>query len=184
MDRRQQKTRQAIFQALSRLLKIKDFNHITVQNIISEANIGRSTFYAHFETKDDLLKAWCSDIFTHIFSDTLSVEKTHDFTGIDYGLLEKITHLLYHLRDQKSDILGILPYDCDGLFMGYFKNYLIEMFSQYLTQTIVDVPQDFLLNHLLSSFGEAIFWWIKRDMQDSPEQMAAYYMSIIPLDIS
>lgn len=180
MDRRQQKTRIAIFQAFSELLKTKDFTHITVKNIIDEANIGRSTFYAHFETKEDLLRAWCADIFTHIFSDKLTVEKTHDFTNKQYGLKEKITHLLYHLRDQKSDILGILPYDREGLFMSYFKEYLIEMFDDEIVSTNVNAPHDFVLNHLLNSFGEAIFWWIKRDMKDTPEQLAEYYLSVLP----
>ena len=100
MDRRQQKTRAAIFEAFTELLAVKSYNKITVQEIIEKANIGRSTFYAHFETRDDLVKALCDDLFQHVFSKALETEKTHDFSLAGGGYHIILVHILYHLRDR------------------------------------------------------------------------------------
>lgn len=179
MDRRQQRTRSAIFKAFSTLLEKKNFNNITVQEIIDEANIGRSTFYAHFETKDDLLKVMCTDIFSHVFSDELMSEKTHDFSGVNNGFEAKITHILYHLKDSKRDVVGILLCESGELFMRYFKEYLSEMFSKYLNQIKANAPDEFLLNHLVGSFAEAVKWWIKNKMEQTPEELTEYFLSVI-----
>ncbi len=180
MDRRQKKTREAIFTAFSTLLQKKSFNHITVQEIIDEANIGRSTFYAHFETKDELLRTMCTDIFTHIFSEELTSEKTHDFSKDSKSLEQKITHILYHLKDSKRDVIGILSCESGELFMKYFKEYLNKLFGGYLDEIPhTGVPDEFLINHLTGSFTETIKWWIKNDMEITPEEIAHYYMAVI-----
>jgi len=179
MDRRQQKTRNAIFQAFNRLLEEKHFNSITVQEILDEANIGRSTFYSHFETKDALLKEMCTDIFDHIFSHELHSETSHDFSSSDHGLQEKITHLLYHLKDNKGNVLGVLSGESGELFMRYFKEYLTTMFDQYPDCIRKDVPREFALNHLVGSFAEAVKWWIKTGMKTSPEKLAQDYLKLI-----
>ena len=64
--------------------------------------------YAHFETKDDLLKAMCTEIFEHVFSEELSAEKTHDFSKYNGSFDQKITHILYHLRDNGKQMNRIL----------------------------------------------------------------------------
>src|SRR6266511_1126158 len=53
-DRRSQRTRHLLSEALVELIREKDYNAITVSDIIDRANVGRSTFYAHFHDKDDL----------------------------------------------------------------------------------------------------------------------------------
>lgn len=57
LDRRIQKTLQHLQNALAELISEKDYNDITIQEILDRANVGRSTFYAHFENKDQLLRS-------------------------------------------------------------------------------------------------------------------------------
>ncbi len=56
-DRRSQRTQQALTDALIALLAVKRYDEISINEIIDRANVGRSTFYAHYQAKDDLLKS-------------------------------------------------------------------------------------------------------------------------------
>jgi AcrR family transcriptional regulator len=67
MDRRQKRTRDSLYSAFGKLLSQEPYSAITVKEIIDLANVGRSTFYAHFETKDDLLASLSNDLFEHVF---------------------------------------------------------------------------------------------------------------------
>ena len=98
MDRRQQKTRAAIFDAFSELLAEKSYSKITVQEIIDAANVGRTTFYAHFETKDDLLKALCEELFGHILSRAGDRTHTHGLDAQGDAPESMFCHLLMQLQ--------------------------------------------------------------------------------------
>ena len=173
MDRRQKKTRAAIFTALQTLLEQKQYSAITVQEIIDEADIGRSTFYAHFETKDDLLRSLCSEIFYHVFTDLLPQEEdTLDSKNLEL----KLGHILYHLKEHQVNICGIIAADGDGLFMAYFKQYLTQLFSRYMALFPQEVPEDYLIHHLAGSFAETVKWWVAQNMVPDPETVAHYYM--------
>lgn len=185
MDRRMQKTRESIFNAFSSLLSHKRYSKITVQEIIDEANIGRSTFYSHFETKDDLLKALCNDIFDHIFSEKLISESTHDFSCACNDLEAKTTHILYHLKDSKRNIKGILSCESGELFLSVIKTYLDQLFSRFITKDSLEgVPKEYVVNHMAGSFVETVRWWIENDMAQSPEELTRYFFTVIPSNIS
>ena len=185
MDRRIQKTRETIFTAFSSLIAKKRYSKITVQEIIDEANIGRSTFYSHFETKDDLLKALCSDIFDHIFSEELNSENTHDFSSADDNLKVKITHVLYHLKDSKRDIKGILSCESGELFLNVFKTYLEKLFVGFTLEVGSNrVPKEYVINHLAGSFVETVKWWVKNDMEQSPEELSEYFFTVTATSIA
>jgi AcrR family transcriptional regulator len=61
-DRRVGKTRRGLKDALTDLILEKGYEAVTVQDIIDRADVGRSTFYAHFLDKDDLLMTIFSDL--------------------------------------------------------------------------------------------------------------------------
>ena len=173
MDRRQQKTRRAIFRAFRSLLERKRYDHITVQEILDEADVGRSTFYAHFETKDMLLGALCEELFNHIFE-----SDPCPFAGKETDLQGTLAHILWHIRDSKNNLSGILRSDSSPIFMAYFKEHLQLVFEAHVPQNQQSVPRHFALNHLSGSFAEAVFWWIGEDMTPDPEVVASYFMNM------
>jgi AcrR family transcriptional regulator len=57
IDRRAARTRKALHDALMSLILRKGYEATTVQDIIDEADVGRSTFYGHYTGKEDLLRS-------------------------------------------------------------------------------------------------------------------------------
>lgn len=183
MDRRQQKTRHAILTAFGALLRQKPFNHITVQEIIDRANVGRSTFYAHFETKDALLQALCADIFAHVFGDSLTREADHDFSDAPADLADHLTHMLYHLRDSADDLRGLLSGESGHLFFGFLREALVPVFDEAAKTRFPGVPADYALDFLVVSFSETLSWWLSgHEATHSPEDISAYYLRVTGLE--
>jgi AcrR family transcriptional regulator len=56
-DRRTRRTKSLLHGALASLLHEKPWDDIVVKEIISRADIGRSTFYTHVRDKDALLRS-------------------------------------------------------------------------------------------------------------------------------
>ena len=173
MDRRQQKTRKAIFEAFIALLERKRYDHITVQEIIDQANVGRSTFYAHFETKEMLLEALCSNVFFHVFE-----EDPCAWDGDDGAPEGRLTHILWHVRDSQSNLAAVLTSDSGEVFMNYFMRHVTEVFAAYPHRFAVDIPWDLQLRLLSTGFAETVKWWAGEKFRDPPEVVAAHFLQL------
>lgn len=183
MDRRIRKTKEAIFSAFTELLSHKSFSQITVGEIIDAADVGRATFYAHFETKDFLLKELCEELFCHVIDSTKVDAPAHKHI-FDCDAPDSIfLHLFNHLQKNDNNILLLLSGENNELFMHYFKSNLKTLIiSQYANKGLLNnpaLPTDYLVNHVSSSFVETVSWWINNKMQQSPEQITEYFLSVI-----
>ena len=181
MDRRQRKSRQAIFSAFISLLSQKDCSQITVGEIIAKADVGRATFYAHFPTKDFLLKELCEDLFCHIFDGAEHPEHHHLFAcnTPDTGFL----HLFRHLMQNDNQILLLLTSPNNDLFLRYFKEQLQQMVLRQLprlqTEKSRSLPEDFWANHICATFVETLRWWADHGRKETPETLTEYFYTAI-----
>ncbi len=179
MDRRQRKTRQAIFTAFSQLLNEKDFSKITVAEIIERADVGRATFYSHFETKDFLLKELCHELFCHIFDAAGERESEHQHIFECSAPQSEFIHLFSHLRKNDNNVLDLLSSPNNHLFLQYFKSGLVLLVKSKLDlfekRKSDKLPDSFWINHISATFVETLEWWIENGMKESEEEVCEYF---------
>lgn len=180
MERRRKKTRQAILAAFQELLGKKRYENIMVKDLIAEADVGRSTFYTHFETKDLLLRAMCEDMFAHVLEDVTD-EGSHDFSHDRDNPVAIISHMLYHMQDQQRNIRSLLTCESRDIFLRYFREKLSETLSAR-GHTLLrghTLPDDFLIHHITGSFVLMVEWWMQVGCRHSPEEMTEMYAALI-----
>ena len=175
MDRRQRKTRKAIYDAFEQLMAQQHYSAVTVAQIIDRADVGRSTFYAHFETKDDLLAEMCREMFDHIFEGVNEYCVTHP-NLVTESLEGKLAHLLYHLRDTHSGVCGKLIREGEPYFTRYFEQQLAVLFAKSCPKAPADMPDELACVLRVSAFSHTVTWWFEHGAQPEPEQVAAWYV--------
>ena len=183
MDRRQRKTREAIFAAFIKLLSEKSFAQITVGEIIEKADVGRATFYSHFETKDFLLKELCEELFCHIFDSMNDGNNEHKHIFDCNAPNSVFLHLFQHLQKNDNNILELLSCPNNELFLQYFKTNLKQLtatqLSVFETEKTKNLPESFRINHISSAFIETVRWWVDNGIKESPEKITEYFFRIV-----
>ena len=180
MDRRMKKSRDAIRSAFMVLLKKKNYADITVGEIIELANVGRATFYAHFETKDYLLKELCAELFDHIFSHGEPSENNGLFALCTEEKDEPFLHLFKQIKNNENNIYRLLASSNNELFLDYFRHgareVVLKNLDDFKSKKPEVLPQDFWVNHIVASLIETLRWWIENEMRQSPETITQYFL--------
>lgn len=91
LDRRTQRTRMAIFNALISLIFARRYDAIRTADLIEAAGVGRSTFYEHFRNKDDVLVAIIDPLFVPLAA-----------AATGRGSRAALTAMLDHLWEQRA----------------------------------------------------------------------------------
>ena len=182
MDKRIKRTHDAIYKAFAAVLKEKSYNKMTIEDILKESGVSRSTFYTHFKTKEDLLDSISKNIFDHVFSHSLTVEETHDFSKssiFEYSHL--LTHILYHLHDEKELITAILSSEGRDSFLYNMKENVMPIIERLINDELIkndNIPTELLKNKVCEDFILCVVYWFSKNCKESPERIKDYFFSM------
>ena len=138
-DLRVIKTKRLLYKSLSKLLREKSFEQIKISDICNEALINRSTFYAHFNDKYELLNSFIYDLKDDLQEQISSNEKIDNLKNY---YINMITVFLNHIDKnlklvKKSDIPSSFVSDFyTGAILNVGINYLKDP-KQYKKEKIV-----------------------------------------------
>jgi AcrR family transcriptional regulator len=180
-DRRIQRTEQQLRQALVQLIMTKGYGDITVQDILDEANMGRSTFYAHFRDKEDLLLSGFAAL-RDAFIDGYTRVSTHP-AGIDATAREVSLYLFQHANGHRGLFSAMIGKQGGEIIQRSAQKYLTEMTKTYLVQHVQPhagrYPLELLVQYMVSSYLAILSWWLDQNAPYTPEEMNDMYWNLV-----
>jgi len=171
MDRRIQRTKDSLQQALLGLIQQKPYEEIQIQEITEAANTARITFYRHYGTKDDLLV----DCLEHIYHELKGVLPKQD-SAFMFDLRQTPPNLkLFEFVGENANLLRILMTGPKSwLIQERFRHYIVEHLTQVFAHIpqFADLPIVLMVNHMASCVIGNATWWLMEGCPYSPEYIA------------
>ena len=166
IDRRVARTRTALYDALVRLIRQNDYDAIRVEDILKEADVGRSTFYAHFTSKDDLLRNSLERLRA-----LLVATRRHDGRGkgcLGAGQwLGRQPYSLEHVFEFTDVQVALAGGRGSAVVHEAVDDVVAEFLREALpSQTAQGVPRELAIRHAVATFNTIVRWWQhgKRDI--------------------
>ena len=204
LDRRVQKTRKLLQNALIDLVAEKGYEAVTIQEILDKANVGRSTFYAHFQDKDQLLHSileHLDELFDQHKKQVLdAVKNVTNTDGTDrvFGLsptLSLFEFIGQHprffqsmLSDRGYSIFAKPIYDyvfahVHGLFTEPMHG---DVFAQLhgpvkmpdLQQKYSSMESEVAAHYFVSAFMGVLVWWVEKSMPCSAQEIDSLFRQL------
>jgi len=177
MDRRIQRTRQILQDALMGLILEKGYDAVTVQDVIDRANVGRSTFYSHFQDKDDLFLSGF-ELLRDQFEQHLLNQSPPNRDPWNLSLL-MFQHAESHLQIYKA----MAGKQGGSVALAHIHKYLSTLIhehfkSEFSKQKNAKVPPDVLAHYMVSSFMAILTWWLDHDVPYPAERINDMYRQL------
>lgn len=176
MDRRIQKSKEAIIDAFISLMTEKNFEQISINEIADRANVNRGTVYLHYVDKYDLLDQCIETHLNQLFENCLPDGNSTDFTS-EASLLRTFEYLEQHSLFYTTMLTN------KGI--PAFRNRLLTMAVQGLDKQIdiSDIPnglnKEILVHFLASAAVGVLEWWITHSMPYPATEMVKQFSLLL-----
>jgi len=173
MDRRALRTRQALHEALIQLITERSYDDITVMDIADAANVGRSTFYAHFTDKDDLLRSGTVHFRDMLLRDHAARQRSHG--GAEAPLLSFSRFMTEHLKERKQLYRALQRGRAGPIIWDAFRLYVAELVRAELTarpaKGAKPYETELAVQFTVGAFMSVLTWWMDRGAKEDPAEI-------------
>ena len=184
IDRRSRRTRQALHQALIRLIVERGYDEITVADIAEAADTGRSTFYAHFTDKDDLLRSAGSYLKRLLVME-------HEAVAASSGqpedrLLGFSRFLTAHLYEQRQVFHALMRGQGGPIFLEMIRNVLCEIVRKELPVGVNSgaLEREVAVQFVVGGYITVVTWWLRSGAKQDPNAVEAAFRAIASSGLS
>ncbi|WP_332686785.1 TetR/AcrR family transcriptional regulator [Devosia sp.] len=177
IDRRSLRTRMALQDALMRLTVARGYDDLSVAEIADAANVGRSTFYAHFTDKDDLLRSSLSAL-----RDILAQEQAATRQDGPDGLFGFTRFLTRHMAEQQVLIRAMMRGRSGAILMDYIHHAIADILRAELapgtrpSNSAFDT--EFSVQFLVGGYLSVLTWWLERGAAEPPERIEKAFRAV------
>ncbi|HWF95674.1 MAG TPA: TetR/AcrR family transcriptional regulator [Xanthobacteraceae bacterium] len=178
MDRRIARTRALLQQALHPLILRKGYEAITIKDICDAANVGRSTFYAHYKSKDDLMRSHLEPLRK------LLVDRQRDALAtpgdIKNRSLAFSTAMFEHARDHRNHYRALVGSRGGTISLGAIRRILSDLVRGELAATARKnsanaIPRELVVQYVVGAFMAVLTWWLDGGAKLPPQRIDAIF---------